>query len=178
MSKAVWRNLGLALSAVAALAAAEQMPQIGISVSTPIVTLPPRSGGRFVELPAVAFEFTLQPECPARSQPSSLLLSIADTRMSLRASDLMAEPVAPVTLEVPAGQIAPVAATEFCEANGHDSKPDGQAVLVLRDTLTAHASLRCSDNGAEKIAYFSKPLNVTIQCELPPDDDAGTIGDE
>ena len=171
-------GLAIVVLILTAQSVADEQPQIGISASTPTVTLTPRAGGRFIDLPAMAFEFSLQPECPPDLQPASLTLSVADTRRSLRANDLLAESLASVTLEVPAGQLAPVATAGFCHADGTDETSSESLILTIRDTLSAQASLRCAGDGAEKIAYVSQALNVTIVCDTTATDNAGTAGDE
>ena len=160
-----------AASAMAAPAAIAQEPSLELSASTPIVTLAPRAQGRFINLPELEFAFELQPDCPAEWQPESILLSIADTRASLRGGDINRDTLSPVVLKVPASQIAPVAAESFCRVDEANESIFETSELRLPETVTVHASLRCSADEKELIAYVSRSLDVTVRCEVTADEE-------
>lgn len=163
------RFVPLAAAALAASVAAASELRIGLSANTPVVVLTPRTGGRFINLPDIDFEFELQPECPAATEPISVMLSIADTRATLRGADMRAGPIEPVVLQVPASQIAPVAAESFCRVADSDTGDPlfVASELTVPEALTVHASLRCAAANTESIAYFSRSLDVTLRCEKP-----------
>ncbi len=144
---------------------ASEEPTIEIASSTPSVVLAPRPYGRFIRLPSLEIEFSVRPSCPGDSQPQSVTLSVADTRKSIGVENLTARQIATITLQVPAKQIAPIAAADFCRISGDDGSVYEGKELTFADALTAHASLRCSADSDDSITYVSHALNVKIRCE-------------
>ncbi len=152
---------------------AADAPVIRVSSNTPLVKMVPRARGRFIRLPSLDFEFTVEAICPLGLQPQSVTVSIADTHMTLSAEDVAAQTPAPIAIAVPARQIAPLAAETFCRKN--DSDTEFGTVITFASALLAQASLRCADATDQTITYVTHPLDVSVSCEaeIPDEDEPG-----
>lgn len=165
----------LALSCGGAGSRAADAPVIIVSSNTPLVRMVPRTRGRFIRLPSLDFELTIETDCPPDLQPASVTLSIADTRATLAGEEIAAQPPAAVAIRVPAQQIAPLAAESFCRA--HDDDTDVEDVKTFPSALAAHASLRCADATGHAITYVTHPLDVAVSCEAEITDEEVPGGD-
>lgn len=150
----------------------ESTPDSSLTVvaNTPVVSIQPRQGnGKFIRLPALEYTFKIRARCKLNRKPTSLLLSIADTRKSLGAADLSREPPAELTLKIPAEQIGPIAVEEFCHAADENiaSNDNIKNQLTIFAALSAHASLRCESESDQHVNYVSKTLDVKLICEQP-----------
>lgn len=160
----------LAVSSVDRGSLAADAPVINVSSNTPLVKMAPRTRGRFIRLPSLDFELTVEAVCPFGLQPQSVTLSIADTRMTLAAEDIAAQVAAPISITVPAAQIAPFAAETFCRSDDVDTQ--SASLVTFSSALAAQASLRCDDASNQAITYVSHPLDVSVSCEAEvPDED-------
>ena len=162
-----------------AAAASGDEPALQIAATTPVVELAPRARGRFVRLPSLDFEFNIRPDYPFDLQPESVTLSIADTRKSIGASQIAAQELASITLQVPAKQVAPIAAADFCRLDTDDSATasDAGTEITIPAALTAHASLRCSGGVDPLITYVTHALDVRIRCAPKETETAETGSD-
>ena len=150
----------------------ESTPDSSLTIvaNTPVVSIQPRQGnGKFIRLPALEYTFKIRARCKLNRKPTSLLLSIADTRKSLGAADLSREPPAELTLKIPAEQIGPIAVEEFCHAADENiaSNDNIKNQLTIFAALSAHASLRCESESDQHVNYVSKTLDVKLICEQP-----------
>lgn len=158
---------------------AGEQPVLEIYSTTPTVRLEPRQTGRFVRLPTIEFEFRLKTDCPEALGLASVTVSVADTRNSFSGSGLAGDEAAPISLLVPASQLAPVAAEEFCRADEGEAPQNLlQTEEIFTQILTAQASLRCTGDNDEAIAYVSHALDVRLQCEHRQADDTQAGGDQ
>ena len=150
----------------------ESTPENGLTLvaDTPVASIPPRQANRkFITLPTLEYVFEIRTRCMMNRRPTSLLLSVADTRKTLGAADISAgDPVA-LTLRIPAAQIGPIAVEDFCYVA--DGKGSGNAnandELTISAALSAHASLRCESETDQNVVYVSQPLDVSLVCERP-----------
>jgi len=116
-----------------------------------------------MRLPSLPYNFELEINCEAGLIPTSLSLSVADTRRSLRAEKLSEAQTASLAFTVPAAQIGPVALDEFCLQSPHSPE-----LLTLPSVLSVQASLLCTNDTERQMIYASAPLAVTLQCTAPP----------
>lgn len=125
------------------------------------VELTPLAGDdRSIRLPSLAFALRVEPACAVATEPRSLSISAADTRLLFRAADLADAPVVEATLTLPQQQLGPVRVDGFCRAG----KDDGRSGLLLEDAFTARLSLRCSSDEEQTIVYATLPLDVNLLC--------------
>ena len=126
-------------------------------------------GRRPIRLPTVRYSFQLLHRCARSYTPSSLILTVADSRRSFSAEDLAAsDGVLRTYLDVPAEQIAPAIVNGFC-STGSDPIAGGsdRPVLTLASMMSATASLRCGNEADQRITYSAAPLDVVLVCDRP-----------
>ncbi len=138
--------------------------ELKISADTPVVAVKTRAEGRnFMRLPSLPYEFALEIACEAGLNPTTLSISVADTRRSLQAEALLDTQKALIAFTVPAAQIGPVALNEFCLQTS-----DSPELLMLPSVLSVQASLLCANDMERHMIYASAPLAVALQCTAPP----------
>ena len=115
---------------------------------------------RPVRLPPLAFALRIEPSCAGATEPLSLSISAADTRLHFKAADLAAAPVVEATLTIPQKQLGPLRIDGFCRA-GQDDPPSR---LLLEDAYTARLSLRCGSDDEQTIVYATLALDVNLLC--------------
>jgi len=153
----------------------QSIPESGLTVSadTPVASILPRRPSRkFIQLPTLEFAFEIRVHCMMNRNPTSLLLSVADTRKVLGAEDIpVGAPVA-LTLRIPAAQMGPIAVDDFCHIADEDvaGNDDTKDQLTISAALSAHASLRCESESEQNVIYVSQPLDVSLVCERPADE--------
>jgi len=150
----------------------ESTPDSSLTIvaNTPVASISPRQANRkFVRLPALEYAFEIRARCPQDYKPTSLLLSVADTRKSLDAADFSSGPPVEITLRIPAAQIGPIAIENFCHvADENDASDDiTMEELTISAALSAHASLRCESEFDQDVIYVSQPLDVSLTCSRP-----------
>jgi hypothetical protein len=117
------------------------------------------SGRNLVRLPDVEFRLSISAHCANGGRPESLSITIADTRRTLRAEELLATETVDVSMRTPAAQIAPLALREFCI----DPAAEGDSVLVT-SALAAQVSLRCSRDEGQYMVFAAEPLHIRVEC--------------
>ncbi len=125
------------------------------------------AGQQPIRLPDLEFEVRLEPRCAAGVNADSISVSIADTRIRIGPQTLADQPVIETTIRVPRKQIGPLTIEDFCVA-GDDGA--NNAVLQVRDALTAQLSLKCDDEGRQSIIYRTEPLAIVLICETTASD--------
>jgi len=141
-----------------------------IVANTPTATIQPREANKkFIELPTLEYTFEIHARCLRNRKPTSLLLSVTDTRKSLGADDFASGSPVEMTLRIPAAQMGPIAVENFCHITDEGVTSDTNAMqqLTISAALSAHASLRCESETDQKVMYVSKPLDVTLICDQP-----------
>ena len=113
---------------------------------------------KLVNLPALDFRLRASLSCPGKAE--SLTLSVADTVTTLDGDDLSEQTSAEASLTVPAQQVALAASSRFCLAEDPASADE----LTVAGLVTAHASLRCSDDDRSSAHFASVPLEVRLIC--------------
>jgi hypothetical protein len=113
---------------------------------------------KLVNLPALDFRLRASLSCPGNAE--SLTLSVADTVTTLNGDDLSEQTSAEASLRVPAQQVALAASSHFCLAEDPASADE----LTVAGLVTAHASLRCSDDDRSSAHFASVPLVVRLVC--------------
>jgi len=126
---------------------------------------------RFVTLPELSFRFQLPHSCAAPARALSLSVSVGDTRRALDQDALLASNgVARMSLELPAGQIAPVVVEGFCGEGA--SGEDDPGTLTLPALLSAAASLRCVRESGDTQIWKAVPLDVVLICRNARESDS------
>ena len=150
------RYLLVACLLSASVARAQGAPadaRLELGVDTPSVQIETRRPGRnFISLPDLEYRFVISARCATNMTPTSLLLSVADARRSLLASEIPADGELEIELGIPAGQLAPIALERFCVTAAGDADETGESEQPESDTgrsmhipavVSASASLLC-----------------------------------
>ena len=75
----------------------------------------PRRPGRFaMRLPSLTYALTLTTDCDENWQANSVLISVADSRVSFDAEKLREDTSLEFKLQIPSDQIAPLRIENFC----------------------------------------------------------------
>ena len=145
---------------------------LNVSATVPVIDVAAReASSRTYALPALDYTLDLSTGCARPFDPISLVVTVADSHRHINAQQLAQEAgKSSVVLVVPADQLAPIAAPEFCQTldadNGAMASPATAAeTLTIAGVLSATLSLRCSDGEREEIGYRSQPLDLTLRCE-------------
>ena len=151
---------------------AESTPDgsLTITANTPVALISPRQANKkFIQLPSLEYAFAIRVGCLKNRKPTSLLLSVADTRKFLDAEDVSSGPSVEVTLRIPAAQIGPIAVEDFCHVADENVAGNNSVTeeLIISAALSAHASLRCESESDQNVIYVSQPLDVNLICERP-----------
>lgn len=156
------RPLVLIAASVAAMPASAD--NLVLSPDTPVVSVSTRPAGRnFMRLPNLEYAFRIEAHCSADDSPKSVSLSIADTRISLGTDSLANEGPIEISVEIPAGQIGPVATSDFCVVGA-----SGNERLRIASVLSAQASMLCGEDDDGTMTYASAALDVVVDCEAAP----------
>lgn len=154
---------GLAAFTVATPAAASGDIVVAAQETTAVVA-PSAARIKLVNLPSLKFGLRAAFRCTG--EPVSVTFSIADTFATLHHDELAGLRAAEATLTVPPRQLALAASSRFCQADD----PDTADELLVPGLVTAHASLRCSDDDGDSVHFASAPLQVRLTCERQPDE--------
>ena len=163
------------------LSVADTQPRIVLTANAPLVQVSPQPAGRhFVNLPALEYSFDLDAQCSDDWVAESLFLNVADTRLRFNAEQLAGNQHDRIVLRVSERQLAPIAVHDFCAIESTDTSADSGSApgdapteahlrfdtreLTISAALSAHASLRCANDGEQKVTYVSQPLDLTLAC--------------
>lgn len=113
---------------------------------------------KLVNLPTLDFRLRASLSCSHNAE--SLTLSVVDTVTTLDRDDLNEQTAAEALLRVPAQQVALAASSHFCLVGDPASADE----LTVAGLVTAHASLRCADEGRSSAHFASVPLEVRLVC--------------
>ena len=133
----------------------------------------PRSSSlKLVNLPAMNFALRAAIKCQGEAE--SLTLSVADTYTTIGKDELSGQRSATTTMTVPAQQLTLAASSNFCLIDDATSADE----LTVSGLVTAHASLRCAEEGVATARFASTPLRVRLLCargkeegQEPPSED-------
>jgi hypothetical protein len=137
--------------------------ELKVRANMPLVIIETQATGRnFIRLPSLDYTFEVDALCRAGLNPALLSLSVADTRRSLSADDLLSTSRFLVSFTVPATQIGPIAVDRFClnAENEHD-------LLTIPSVLSVQASLLCTSDTDKQMIYASASLDVALKCGAP-----------
>ena len=136
-----------------------------VTPTTPDINVEIRAHDRYkIKLPGLQYAFRIEASCATGLMPDSMLLSVADTRKRIPASDIQSDSESDIVIDIPAGQIAPLTVEDFCLASSDNHQHKNDRVTV-RGLLSAQASLLCSGENGQQITYASHALDVTLTCE-------------
>jgi hypothetical protein len=136
-----------------------------ITPTTPDINVEIRAHDRYrIKLPGLQYAFRVEASCASGLMPDSMLLSVADTRKRVSASDIQSGSESDIMINIPAGQIAPLTVEGFCLASSDSDQHQNDRVTV-QGVLSAQASLLCSGENGQQITYASQALDVTLTCE-------------
>jgi hypothetical protein len=137
-----------------------------VSASTPEVTISTRPAGRnFIHLPALEYHFQVAARCHVAMNPTSVSLSIADTRVTVPADVLATGSALQLSVSIPATQIGPVAVAGFCVNDAAKAIPGARSTVRIAAVLSAQAAMLCIDETSNHITYVSEPLDIILHCE-------------
>ncbi|MGH8194609.1 MAG: hypothetical protein ACREQ8_09450 [Woeseiaceae bacterium] len=175
------RYLSILIASLHAGPAAAENDSTGpltIAAATPVISVSRHPPGRyFLSPPTLEYAFDVGAHCDDVGTPRSVSITVADSRLTLSASDLDGNGLHQVLLTIPARQIAPIAIDNFCVFGPNDAisivEPEIVSTVPVAEpdrvtvgaALSAHVSLLCSDENEQKITYVTRPLDVTLACE-------------
>jgi hypothetical protein len=136
-----------------------------------VAILPAETGDKLLRLPDLAYQISIDAHCRNSDRAESLSISAADTRMTLLRDEIADRTSITVGITIPASQVAPLAADDFCKPDGRDDPK-----RLVKDAFTAHISLRCSGDEGESIIYTTRPLAVVLTCDRETQGDAEDAG--
>ena len=157
--------ISIAIIALAVESSGEELSdnRLLVDINAASIKVSARPAGRPpIRLPGLEFTIRLEPLCSAGMVAESVSVSIADTRVHIGPQTLADQTVIETTIRIPRKQIGPLAIEDFCVA-GDDSA--NNAVLQVRDALTAQLSLKCADDSRKSIIYKTEALATTLICE-------------
>jgi hypothetical protein len=129
----------------------------------------PREQGQ-ITLPSLDLSLIAAFACPADAEAESVTISVADTHKRYGPEELANTTVLEVSVNVPAGQIAPIASAEFC----HDGGPVDERELLVAGVATAHVSLRCRGQTGSSVDFASVALPLRLHCLSEENQDSST----
>ena len=132
---------------------------------------PHPAGQRQIYAPRVSFFLQTRFACKGNAVPVSLSIGIADTLY--RHTPVAGERSLLATVEVPAGQIAPINVGDFCVAEREGVGRD----LLLPGVATAHVSLRCDVSAPPVLQVTSVPLPLRLTCVPAENQDDSAAAD-
>ncbi len=126
------------------------------------IEIPPRNDSRAIRLPQLDFAVRAKFVCAPEAVVESVTISVADAYRRYAPTD--GDDSLETTISVPASQIAPIAAGNFC-ANGNDDNEE----LLLSGVATAQLSLRCVADGTPSVSFTSLNLPLRLVCKTGED---------
>lgn len=161
-------GLILALSLLSTHSAADETGELVIRAATATVTVAPGSAGRrSFRLPTLDFALDVAYQCEPDHRPTSMSLTVSDTRRTLGETELAQDSGrAQVDMVIPADQLPPLVLSDFCTADGTLAGTRLEERLV-EGIATVAASLRCDAETGPRASYTSTTLDVTLVCEVP-----------
>lgn len=123
-----------------------------------------------ITLPSLDLSLIAAFACPADAEAESVTISVADTHKRYGPEDLADTTALEVSVNVPAGQIAPIASAEFC----HEGGPVDESELLVPGVATAHVSLRCRSESGSWIDFASVALPLRLHCLSEENQDSST----
>jgi len=140
-----------------------------IDADAPVVTVREQKPGRSaLRLPTLEYRLNIRTVCAEERAPSSLSLNVADTRRTLRETEILVDRATEVTLTIPAAQIPPVVIDNFCIAPDAGSQEQAAGLaqsLQIPAALSLQASLLCARDENRVMTYMSQALDVALVCE-------------
>ena len=150
---------------------AQQDNALHVTADTPEIEVESRVAGRsFISLPSLSYALEVTQTCDAGLAPTSLSLSVADTRRTFGAEDLSEHALLTLDLTIPAGQIGPIALADFCisvtdtENEAGDRERRSNDKLRIPAVLSLQAALLCASESESRMVYASHSLDVALNC--------------
>lgn len=163
-SAAIFVFVGVVIS-VASATEPEPVHELVISADIPTVMIAPGRPGRItMRLPSLTYSLTLAADCDENWQANSVSISVADSGKFFDTEELQKVTALQFELRVPSNQIAPLRVEGFCIKN--DAGAADRASLTISAVLSAQASLRCATEFEQSMRYVTKPLDVTLECDV------------
>jgi hypothetical protein len=145
--------------------------ELDVSANTPTIVISTRPAGRnFIQLPSLDYLFAIDAQCPAELQPSSITISIADTRVS--DADVSAPMPLQIPVTVPAAQIGPIAVDRYCTVNEAEESETPDSKMTIPAVLSAQISLLCAGESGSEMTYSSTSLDVVLECATESGEEA------
>ena len=133
---------------------------------------PHAKGQRQIVVPKLSFTLRTRFACRGNRTPESLSIGIADTLY--RHVPAAGERSLLASVDVPAGQLAPINIGDFCVAGRNRVAGD----LLLPGVATAQVSLRCDVSAPPVLQVTSVPLPLRVKCMPAGAQDASVAADE
>lgn len=123
-------------------------------------------------LPTLELSLRASIACPADTKAESLTVSVSDTHRRYGAEELANTISLEAFLRVPADQLAPISAPDFCI----DDAPIDEFGLLLPGVATAQVSLHChSESERSSVHFASVALPLRLYCLADGDQDSSTV---
>lgn len=136
-----------------------------------IASIQPRSESNLqTALPALELTLVASFACPADARVESVTFSVVDTYKRFNTEEILDADTLQAAITVPAGQLAPVAAEDFCISGNALSMHD----VVVPGVTSAHVSLRCHSELGTSVRFASSTLPVRLLC-LQDDNQASSV---
>lgn len=161
---------------VALVAAADNNTRPIIHAKPALVEIGLQAPGRnLITLPSLEFPLLIEPGCEDVANVAYVSISVADTRETFAAADFIEKPSLEVMLQLPQGQMSPLAIDQFCTDESHTGS---EHRMHIEDAFTAHVSLRCSGEGGQSVIYETLPLDVTVRCVIAGPETSDDVADD
>jgi len=163
--------LAAMLSFMPEIVAADTM--ITVQATEATAHLESRSSDRpHARLPALDLSLRASFACPEDTVADSLTVSVSDTHRRYGAKEIANTSVFEASLRVPAEQLAPISAPDFCV----DGAPMDEEGLLLTGVATAQVSLHCRGEPKSSSVHFaSVALPVRLHCRAVSDQDSSAL---
>ncbi len=141
---------------------------IAIDATAVAITIAPGVGERrYVKLPGLDIDVSVDAVCHDGSAPSAVTLSSADTRQRYSGESLSS--ATPVRFSIPGDQLPPLWARDFCVvANG----PDQARTLTKRAFLSLHGTLSCGSGESRMLTSLTAAVDLDVACDTELFDEA------
>ena len=153
-----------------------EQQELSIAASASPLQLPANfRAAKLSSLPALDIELALSGSCPAQVEAATLLISVADTRTTLKLP-AQAEPSRTwnydLLLTVPANQLVALYRAKACQPAAIESDKPAlrrNASTLIRGAVSVQGSLICPAANKPRVVYASDAVDVELLCPQGPD---------
>lgn len=120
-----------------------------------------------LSLPDVEIDTSITAKCSDGQPPLALALSSADTIRHIEPDRDGTNDRRELVFTLPASQVPPVLARDFCPAAvaGEDPPGDSGTTLVKRAFVSVRASMRCGTDGEDRVTAETALVDLKLVCQ-------------